>query len=105
MAIGPIELQGTIMRTQDFTLMKHQEDQRGVVEQSHFQNELRKEVEGRSNQINAKERPENGQKKFDAREKGSNEYHRQESDAKKKQKQPADGKVVIKRTGGFDISI
>ena len=43
MAIGPIELQGTVLRTQDYTQLKHQEDTRGVVDQSHFQDQLKKD--------------------------------------------------------------
>ena len=106
MAIGPIELQGTMMRTQDYTQLKHQEDTRGVVDQSHFQDQLKKEVDDRSNQVSSKDRAENQMKKFDAKEKGSNEYHRQNQDKRKKKDElPEQGRVILKQPGGFDVSI
>ena len=106
MAIGPIELQGTVLRTQDFTQVKHQEDTRGVVDQSHFQDELKKEVNDRNTQVTAKEQAENHMKKFDAKEKGSNEYHHQDGNRKKKKDEmPEQGRVILKRPGGFDVSI
>ncbi len=106
MAIGPIELQGTVLRTQDYTQLKHQEDTRGVVDQSHFQDQLKKEVDDRSYQVSSKERAENQMKKFDAKEKGSNEYHHQDGNRKKKKDEmPEQGRVVLKHPGGFDVSI
>lgn len=106
MAIGPIELQGTMMRTQDFTQLKHQEDTRGLVDQSHFQDQLKKEVDDRSYQVGSKDRAENQMKKFDAKDKGANEYHRQDKDKKKKKDEmPEQGRGVLKQPGGFDVSI
>lgn len=106
MAIGPIELQGTVLRTQDYTQLKHQEDTKGVVDQSHFQDQLKREVDDRSYQVSSKERAENQMKKFDAKEKGSNEYHHQNGDKKKKKEEmPEPGRVFLKHPGGFDVSI
>jgi len=106
MAIGPIELQGTVMRTQDFTQVKHNEDQRGVVEQLHFQDQLKKEVQDKSSQVNKKDRPENQSRKFDAKEKGDNEYYRQDKGQKKKSGQALkDAHAMLKKPGGFDISV
>lgn len=105
MALGPIELQGSVLRTQDYTQIKHQENQRTDVEQSYFQNEFRREVEDRTHQVSSKDRPDNGQKKFDAKEKGANEYHRQNDSGKKKNEVPKEGRVIQKSPSRFDISI
>ena len=45
-------------------------------------------------------------KKFDAKEKGSNEYTGDGGRrGKKKEKQEADGKVLLKGIGNFDVSM
>ena len=36
MAIGFVEMQGQITRAQDYTSIKHNEDSKGMVEQSNF---------------------------------------------------------------------
>ena len=47
---------------------------------------------------------DNAQKKFDAREKGSNEYEDRRN-RKKKAEEKNSGKVSVKTTGGFDMKI
>ena len=37
MSINRIELQGTITRAQDYTTIKHNQDNKGMVDQSNFQ--------------------------------------------------------------------
>ena len=67
---------------------------------------MKREVDDRSYQVSSKERAENQMKKFDAKEKGSNEYHRQNGDKKKKKEEmPERGRVILKHPGGFDVSI
>ena len=40
MAIGPIELNGVISRTQDVTTIKQHEDQKAQIDQNNFQNQI-----------------------------------------------------------------
>lgn len=42
MSISRIELQGTITRAQDYTAIKHNEDNKGIVDQSNFQTQFHK---------------------------------------------------------------
>lgn len=103
MAIGPIELHGTVLRSQDYTSVKHQQDNQAAIQQAQFGQELKKEVENKLRQVNQSDKPEYQQKKFDAKEKGSNQY--QGDGGKKREKRQDDGKVIPKSSGGFDIKI
>ena len=54
-----------------------------------------------------KENADNQQKKFDAKEKGSNEYENRRRKKKDKKENLPDGSVKLKMTmsGGFDIKV
>lgn len=106
MAIGQIELQGQITRAQDFTTVKHNEDTKGMVEQTNAGNQFAKIVENQTKKVSKGEQPEYHNKKFDAKEKGSNEYSGDggQSGRRKDKKEP-EGKVLLKGMGHFDISL
>lgn len=106
MAIGQIEIQGQITRAQDFTVHKHNEDTRGMVEQANVGNQFAKQIENQMNRVNRGDHPEYHNKKFDAKEKGSNEYRGDGGQrGKKKKKAEPDGKVLLKGVGNFDVSL
>lgn len=102
MAIGFVEMQGQITRAQDFTTIKHNEDTKGMVDQSNFEQVVTKQVERQTQRVNQRGKAENHQKKFDAKEKGSNEYHGDGGRGRKKEKQEPDGKVLLKGVNTFD---
>lgn len=102
MAIGFVELQGQITRAQDFTTVKHNEDTKGLVDQSNFGQQMTKQVEKQAQRVNQKDETKNRQKKFDAKEKGSNEYHGDGGRRRKKQNGETDGKVLLKGVSTFD---
>ena len=45
MAIGFVEMQGQITRAQDYTMLKHNDDTKGMVEQANFGQQMTKQVE------------------------------------------------------------
>ncbi len=104
MAIGFVEMQGQITRAQDFTTVKHNEDTKGLVDQSNFGQQMTKQVERQVQRVNQREQAQNRQKKFDAKEKGSNEYHGDGGRGRKRKEQEVDGKVLLKGVSTFDIS-
>ena len=106
MAIGFVEMQGQITRAQDFTSIKHNEDTRPMVEQSNFGQQMVKQIERQVNRVNQGEQPEYHEKKFDAKDKGSNEYQGDGGQSRKKKlaKNP-DGKVLMKKANNFDFSV
>ena len=106
MAIGFVEMQGQITRAQDFTTIKHNEDTKGMVEQANVGQQMTKQVERQANRGNKGEQPEYHERKFDAKDKGSNEYYGDGGQGKKdRKKQEKDGKVLLKGIGHIDISL
>ncbi|MBD5491266.1 MAG: hypothetical protein HDR16_03885 [Lachnospiraceae bacterium] len=103
MAIGFVEMQGQITRAQDFTTVKHNEDTKGMVDQANFEQQVTRQVEKQAQRVNERENAENQQKKFDAKEKGSNEYHGDGGRERKREKKDSDdGKVLLKGVHTFE---
>ena len=105
MAISPLLFNGSVSRMQDVSMIKHNEDNKGVVDQTNIQNQFHREVDSKVNQVHQRENAENRQKKHDAKEKGSNQYSSDGGQNRKRSKQPQDGKVVVKSKGGFDMKV
>ena len=106
MAIGFVEMQGQITRAQDFTTIKHNEDTKGMVEQANVGQQMTKQVERQTSRVNNGEQPEYHERKFDAKDKGSNEYSGDGGrGSKDRKKQEKDGKVLLKGIGHIDISL
>lgn len=100
MAIGFVEMQGQITRAQDFTTIKHQEDHKGMVDQSNVATEITKQTEQKTNRVNRGDQSEFHQQKHDAKEKGKNEYYGDGGKNRKKHEQrEEDGKVLLKGVG------
>lgn len=104
MAIGFVEMQGQITRAQDYTMIKHNDDTKGMVEQANFGQQMTKQVEKQVKRVNQGERPEYHERKFDAKDKGSNEYQGDGGKNRKGMKKEADGKVLLKGVSSFDAS-
>lgn len=100
MAIGFVEMQGQITRAQDFTSIKHNDDNKGMVEQANFGQQMTKQIEKQVKRVNEGKQPEYHERKFDAKDKGSNEYRGDggQSRREKKEENPEpDGKVIMKK--------
>lgn len=105
MAIGSVSLQGQITRAQDFSTIKQNEDNKVNVDQGNFQNHFQKEVKQNLSRVHESDNADNQNKKFDAKEKGKNEYS---GDGGKKRKEQEERKSMAARPGikgGFDIKI
>lgn len=106
MAINPIELNGTISRSQDYLQMKHGEETRTVTEQQNFQATFQKEASHRLNQVRTGDNVRGDGNKQDAREHGHGEYAgdggRRRSSSEKQQE---NGKVIMKSHSTFDVKI
>lgn len=105
MTISRVELQGQITRAQDFTNIKHNEDTRGMVEQNQIAKNESAAAELKFHHVNDSEHTENRQRRFDAKEEGSNQYQG-DGGRNRKNKQEPDGKVFLKTPQhGFDLKI
>ncbi len=91
-----------IPRVQDFTTIKHQEDNKAALAQMNLSNQSDKEIQNRAGQVSQTQEAMWQQKKFDAREKGSNEYS---GDGGKRRGSKPTAQVVVKGQQGFDVKI
>ena len=100
MSINRIDFQGAFARTSDIGAMKASEDARPQADQNAFQIQFEKEKERDLKSVQASDETQEEQPKFDAREKGSNEYQRRKKqEDKDKEKDRADDGGVIDMHG------
>ena len=99
-------MQATIQRTQDMSGIKHQEDNKAFVTQTNVQTTMQKQLEHKLKDVNKKDNADYNQQKYDAKEKGKNEYFSQKQNKEKKDSDDdEDGKVIVKRRAGFNKSV
>lgn len=102
MALGSIEIV-TLTRTQDYTTIKHNEDNKGFINQSTIGQQVQKNTEQRVREVHRNDNADWHNKKFDAKDKGSNEYS---GDGGKKRRDDRRGEqVVVKGHQSFDMKI
>ena len=104
MSIRPVEFSGVVQRSQDVSTVKQNEDNKSALQQQNVQTQFAKDTTHHMQQVTHANDSDNSQKKFDAREKGSNEYEDRRN-KKKKGEEKNSGKVSVKTTGGFDMKI
>lgn len=104
MAISPLVFNGSVTRMQDVTQIKQNEDMKGMVDQTNFQNTFHKQIDNKLKQVHHSDNAENRQKKFDAKDKGDNEYSGDGGKNRQKE-QSSDGKVIAKVRSGFDMKV
>lgn len=106
MALGPIEFNATISRVQDMTMIKHNEDQKGMINQSNFQTQMDKETKQQMKQVRNANNADKKQDNTDAKEKGNAEYFGDGGRNRKRNPDvPVQGTINRKESGRFDISI
>lgn len=105
MTISRVELQGQVTRAQDFTTIKHNEDNKVTVNQTNIQKEFGQAVELKLRQVNQGEQAENQKKKFDAKEKGNGSYFGDGGKRRKKEEKKTEEKTASRWMGGFDMKI
>ena len=102
MAIGMVELQGTINRTQDFQTYQQQENERSILHSAQQQVQVDEKVQHDTTSVHDKE---NAAADTDADERQKAAYGGDGGrQRKKKQQRPAD-RVIDKKVINFDIRI
>lgn len=101
MAINPIDL-AAVTRTQDYSIIKHNDDQKPVAQQSTLVQQTQKDDRQKASEVVRQEQAQWHEKGFDAREKGDNEYS---GDGGKKRKKEKREQVIVNGHKGFDIKI
>ena len=74
MSISRVDFQGSVVRTNDFSQLKQNEDNKVMSDQNTFQTQFNKDVDQKANSVNQKENVNHHEEKHDAKEKGKNEY-------------------------------
>ena len=107
MSISRIELQGQISRANDYTTIKHNEDNKAVVDQNNFQNQFNKTIHNKLQQVRHGDNADQEKKRFDAKDKGKNQYAGDGGKQRKKHSDKNDPgeKVILKGIGSFDMKI
>lgn len=106
MGIGAIELNGAIPRVQDYAIQRTGEDSKILSDQAALVQGVKKESENKTTVVNKGDDTANNPGRFDAREKGSNEYAGDGGKNRKGNAGRDEGKVFIKgAAGSFDIRI
>lgn len=105
MAIGPVEMNGMITRTQDFTTIKQNEDNKGMLQQTTMQAHKKQEIDHQMNRVNRGDDAEQEKKNYDAKEKSGGQYAGDGGKHRKKKEEKTEGKVIIKGNRSFDVKI
>ena len=107
MGISPVLMSGMIQRTDDVSVLKHQQDAKPAVEQQNAQVQVAKKTEEIRRQVVNSEDANKTDTHADAREEGKNKYFFQKKNTNKKTEPQSEDRVVKKTmTGGsFDIKV
>lgn len=107
MAVGPVTLNGMIPRTQDMGVLKQHEDSKPMVDQQNIQSQIKTQEHRQLKQVNHANDAEDHEKRYDAKEKGSNEYKGQQQKKKKPGGQEKEGShsSYTWEGGRFDMKI
>ncbi len=99
MGFSPIELT-TISRAHDYTTIKHNEDNKGMVDQANFGAQFQKVTEQNIREVHGSDDTRKNDRRPDAKEKGNGQYS---GDGGRRRK-GKDGGTAAK-SGGFDVKI
>lgn len=107
MAIRPVEMQGMVQRSQDITGYKANEDNKPNVDQTNIFGNHLKELQQKQESVVKKQNADYNEQKYDAKEKGKNQYEGDKHGHREKQKREEedDGTVAIKKKAAFDVRI
>lgn len=105
MAFGSIEIT-TITRSQDYTAIKHNEDNKGLTDQNNSGIQVQKQTQELTKEVHSGNHAEWYKKRPDAKEKGSSEYSGDGGRKRKKKEQSGQqDRVVLKGRQSFDVKV
>jgi len=102
--ISPIENNGMIARTQDYSSFKLQEDTRAAGGQIYIQEQSDQNKNANVKTVHRSDDSDRPDTNHDAREEGRNKYFNNRNSGKEK-KPAGDGVFIVKKSGGFDLKI
>lgn len=103
MAVSLVELNGTISRTQDYSIQRQNEYNKGLMDQSNIQLQQDKKEQNNATTVQQSSQSAKGENQADAKEKGKGFYAG--DGGKNRKKNQGDGKVIKKGQSHFDMSV
>lgn len=101
MVIKPIEF-AMIQQQNNVSKAQHNAETRSMTEQQGITQQVEKNVEQHSQQVNKKDNADNEKGHYDAKDKSNNEYSNEKGHS---HKQKDDGRVIIKGQGSVDFDV
>ena len=101
--ISPVENNGMMLRTQDLSIIRGNEDRAIANQHAIIQNNIDKTGDNAAHQVISKDNSDGADTRHDAREEGKNKYYNNRK--KKETAVKREGVMVKKNPGGFDITI
>lgn len=108
MAITPVSINGAIQRLDDMKTLKQHEESKPQVDQQNISHEVAKKQELKYTTVQETNKSDQLDKKYDAKDKGSNEYKKQKNKKKSNKGQLEDENdmgTVTEKKSHFDITI
>lgn len=108
MSVNPLTLNGMLQRTNEFSTIKQNEDNKPGMEQRVITNHQFKQEQESARKVATMEQKENNGYRYDAKEKGNGSYEEnQKKKRNKNEKEKSGDKVVLKGQDSihFDIKI
>ena len=104
--IRPIDMQMSINRTESISQIQQQQNQRATQEHMQFGQQVEKEIKKQQEIVIKKDSASLNEYKYDAKEKGNNEYQKRERKKQKKEEKTED-KTILKEnlTSSQDASV
>ena len=102
--IRPIDMQMPINRTESVSQIQQQQNQRAVQEHMQFGQQVEKEVKKQQEIVIKKDSASFNEYKYDAKEKGNNEYQKREKKNQKKEKKTEDKSEIKENSSSHDSS-
>lgn len=105
MSIRPIVFNGMMQTTQEISSIKQNENNKPAFQQQNIQTQFTKETVHQMKKVNDPNSTENQENKYDARDKGKNEYEGNRGNKKKKNLKEEGAVMKKAHHQGFDMSI
>jgi len=101
---GLMEINGVLQRSNDMSIMRHQDENKAFVDNAAALNTVDKNAKQKQEEVNATNESDLLEYRYDAKDESKGGANSNSNGKKKKKDEPED-KVVPKKTGGFDIKI
>ena len=106
MSVSPLTLNGMLQRTNDFSTMKQNEDNKPATEQQMLASHQVKQEQEQAHKVSMLKQKENEGYRYDAKEKGNGSYtgkHKKKQNREESEKKGE--KVILKGQGGSHLDI